>query len=117
MPSQERLVQQPANLRQPSPDEGLVVVTSPRTQKCHSFDPEPVRRRLLIDHRPKLVGSTTEHASISYSPVGSYEEPPTCRFPVRDAWDPERRSDICDRYSAGATVVLITQWFLPLARE
>jgi Domain of unknown function (DUF4386) len=23
----------------------------------------------------------------------------------------------CDRYPAGATVVLITQWFLPLGRE
>lgn len=31
--------------------------------------------------------------------------------------DLERRGDTCDRYPAGATVVLITQWFLPLGRE
>lgn len=43
--------------------------------------------------------------------------PPTLLFPVRDSWDPERRGDTCDRYPAGATVVLITQCCLPLGRE
>ena len=43
--------------------------------------------------------------------------PPTLLFPVCDSWDPERRGDTCDRYPAGATVVLITQCCLPLGRE